>query len=98
MDVLSFRILLEKRRSPKVSCKGGRMHLLGGNGMEASCVVWWISGTALGNGDVFFQHPKGGRRGGGPSISVGLAEFSRVYAWQREILRRYSIPLMRVLM
>ena len=33
----------------------------------------------------FFRRPKGGRRGGGTSISVGLALFcSGVAAWSRE--------------
>ena len=30
------------------------MHALGGTGMEASCGVWWINGTELGNGNGFF--------------------------------------------
>ena len=35
------------------------MHALEGNGMEASCGVWWIGGTALGNGDGIFPSAKG---------------------------------------
>ena len=68
MDVLYFGLLLERRRSSKVSFIGERIHLLGGTGVEASCVVWWIDGTALGNGNVFFCQPKGGRILGGPCI------------------------------
>ena len=48
------------------------MHKLGGTGMEESCGVWWIGGMALGNGDDLFPRPKGGSRGVGPSLSVGL--------------------------
>ena len=73
MDVLYFGLLLERRRSSKVSFIGERIHLLGGTGVEASCVVWWIDGTALGNGNVFFCHLKGVRRVRGPYIAVGLA-------------------------
>ena len=35
------------------------MHELGGSGMEVSCGVWWIDGTALGNGGGFFPSDKG---------------------------------------
>ena len=47
----------------------------------------------------FFRRPKGGSRGGGPSISVGLADFFSEFAALRiEISRRQPIPLMRVLL
>ena len=52
------------------------MHSLGGTGMEASCGVWWINGTELGNWNgLFFCHTKEGIRVGGPCIAVGRTEF-----------------------
>ena len=59
MDVLDYRLFLDQRRSSKVSLIGKKMHALGGTGMEASCSVWWIDGTALGNGNGFFLSAKG---------------------------------------
>ena len=44
------------------------MHAFGVNVMDASCGMWWMGGTALGNGDIFFCRLRGGSRGGGPSI------------------------------
>ena len=89
MDVLASRILLEQRRASKVSYRGERNHAFGGIVMEASCGMWWIGGTALVNGDEFLHQPRGGSRGGGSSISVGLVSFcSGVATWQRESSRR----------
>ena len=45
----------------------------------------------------FFRHPKGGSRGGGKYIAVGMTEFSSgVATWWRESSRRQSIPRKRV--
>ena len=68
MDVLTYRIFLEQIRESNVSCIRERMHAFGGNVTEASCGVWWISGTTLANGDDFLRLPRGGSRGGGPFI------------------------------
>ena len=54
MDVLTSGMLLERRRESNVSCSGERMHAFGGTVVEAFCGVWWIGGTALGNGGGFF--------------------------------------------
>ena len=51
MEVLDSSILLDQSRASKVSFIGEMMNALGGTGMEASCSVWWIDGTALGNGN-----------------------------------------------
>ena len=57
--MLASRLFLERRIASKVSYIRKRMHELGGTGMESSCGVWWIDGTALGNGDGFFPSSKG---------------------------------------
>ena len=31
------------------------MHALGGTGVEASCGMWWINGTELGNWNGLFN-------------------------------------------
>ena len=59
MGVISSRIFLQRRRVSKFLCKGDRMHELGGNGVEGSCGVWWIGGTAKGNGDGFLPSVEG---------------------------------------
>ena len=38
------------------------MHVFGGIVLGASCAVWWIGGTALGNGDGFFPLAKGNKQ------------------------------------
>ena len=58
------------------------MNSFGGIVLDTSCGVWWMGRTALGNADGFFRQPRGGSRGGGPSISIGLAVFFLgVSAW-----------------
>ena len=59
MDVLDYRLFLEQRRASKVSFIGERMHAMVGTGMEASCSMWWIDGTALGNGNGLFLPVEG---------------------------------------
>ena len=59
MNVLTSRISLERRRASKVSYIGDRMHVFGGIVLDASCGVWWMGGTALGNRDGFFPSAKG---------------------------------------
>ena len=59
MGVIDYRLLLDQRRSSTVSLIGKKMHALGGTGMEASCSVWWIDGTALGNGNGLFLPVEG---------------------------------------
>ena len=54
MDVLASGLFSEKRIASNVSFSGERMHAFGGTVAEASCGVWWIGGTALGNCDGFF--------------------------------------------
>ena len=82
--MLASRILLEQRRASKFSCRGERIHVFGGIVINAYCGVWWIGGTALGDGDKSFLRPRGGRRGGGLSISFGLVAFCLgVAAWWR---------------
>ena len=73
------------------------MHAFGGIVLEASCGEWWIGGVALGNGDIYFCRPRGGSRGGGTSISVGLAEFCLgVDVWWRGGSQIHLIPWRRV--
>ena len=65
--------------------------------MDASCGVWWMGSTALGKWDGFFRRPRGGSRGGGPSISVGIEEcFLVVDACSRESSQKQLIPKRRV--
>ena len=73
MDVLNSTLFLDLSRASEVSCRGERMHKFGGIVLDTSCGVWWMGGTALGNGDGFFRRTRGGSRGGGQFISVGLA-------------------------
>ena len=51
--MLASKLFLDKSRVSNFSCSRERMHAFGGTAMEASCGVWWIGSTALGNGDVF---------------------------------------------
>ena len=55
MDVIASRLFLEQRRASKVSYTGDRMYAFGSIVMDAHCGVWWIGGTALGNGDGFIS-------------------------------------------
>ena len=59
MDVLASRLLFDQNRASSVSCRGERMHALGGICMEASCGVWWIDFMVLGNGDGFVPSSEG---------------------------------------
>ena len=69
------------------------MRALRRTGMEASCGMWCIDGREM----DFICQPKEGSRGGGLSITVGLAEFSSgVDAWWRESSWRQSISWKRV--
>ena len=74
--MLASRLFLERRRASNVSFKRESMHAFGVIVLDASCDVWWMGGMVMGNGDGFFHWKRGGIRGGGPSISVVLAEFA----------------------
>ena len=54
MYVLASRLFLERRRASNVSCREERVYAFGGIVMDTSCGMWWMGGTAMGNGDGFF--------------------------------------------
>ena len=53
MDMIASRLFFEQIRASSVTCRGERIHALGGIWMEASCGVGWIGVMVLGNGDGF---------------------------------------------